>query len=509
MLSAATRIARGSAYLVAQNIVATVVGVVALAFMARLLTRVEMGVTVALTLVGGLSQLVSDLGFGGALAKFVAEWRGRGADYASLAFTGLTVKGAVAVLFAVFCFSMSSSLSRWLLGTGEYAILFQLLSVNVPLACLFPTMDRVLLGLDKIREMAVLNTLRISVRQSLVIALLLFGWGLPGVVIGWVLGDLVYVVSSSFVMIKGRYLRSCRASEVGAHFKMLVKFSWPLFLVAVVAFVYAWFDRAVLLASVPLGELAVYNVAYMAYWVLATIPDALGTVLFPYYSERYGKNEHKAIEAGVRSSSRYVALVFTPLALGLASTATAAITLFAGSQYASGGAVLMILSVFGALTCVGASFGGLLTVYGMTRSVLLVNVASVVGGLALSPVLLAALGVAGMALVRGVSMVISFALVFVILRRRIAVEVDVKAVWKSLASGLVMAAVVVLIEAVWFDERLLPLYVVAGGVVYALMLRSLKAVDAQDIGLVKLFLPDAFGGLIGGIARLLGVKVDS
>lgn len=46
-------------------------------------------------------------------------------------------------------------------------------------------------------------------------------------------------------------------------------------------------------------------------------------------------------------------------------------------------------------------------------------------------------------------------------------------------------------------------------VVYALMLRALKVVDAQDVGLVKRFLPESFGDLVDGIAGFLGVKVDS
>lgn len=77
-----------------------------------------------------------------------------------------------------------------------------------------------------------------------------------------------------------------------------LKFSGPLFLTVVVAFFYGWFDRAVLLTFVPLGELAIYNVAHMAYGVLATIPSALSTALFPYYGERYGRDEHEAIKAG-------------------------------------------------------------------------------------------------------------------------------------------------------------------------------------------------------------------
>jgi hypothetical protein len=44
------RLVKGSVHFVAQSVVATMIGAVALAFVARILTQVEMGVTVGLTL---------------------------------------------------------------------------------------------------------------------------------------------------------------------------------------------------------------------------------------------------------------------------------------------------------------------------------------------------------------------------------------------------------------------------------------------------------------------------
>jgi len=59
----ATRIAKGSTYLVTQSIVTTTLAAVAFAFIARILTPTEMGVTVALTLTLGVAHVFSDLGF--------------------------------------------------------------------------------------------------------------------------------------------------------------------------------------------------------------------------------------------------------------------------------------------------------------------------------------------------------------------------------------------------------------------------------------------------------------
>jgi O-antigen/teichoic acid export membrane protein len=67
-----TRLVKGSTYLATQSIVTTLIGAVALAFNARILTQEEMGVAVVLTLTLGLAQVLTDVGFSGGLTKYVA-----------------------------------------------------------------------------------------------------------------------------------------------------------------------------------------------------------------------------------------------------------------------------------------------------------------------------------------------------------------------------------------------------------------------------------------------------
>ena len=80
----AARIAKGSAYIVIQDVIAAVVGAIGFVFVSRILTQTEMGITVVLTLTMGAAQVLSDLGFSRGLTKYVAEYRGRKADYSSI-----------------------------------------------------------------------------------------------------------------------------------------------------------------------------------------------------------------------------------------------------------------------------------------------------------------------------------------------------------------------------------------------------------------------------------------
>jgi len=479
------RLVRGSAYLVTQSIVNTVIGAVGLAFIARILTQVEMGVTVALALTLGMAQVLSDLGFSGGLTKYVAEYRGKGVDYTFLSFGAVLLKMLTAGSAAALCFLMAPWLSVFLLKSGEYFFLFQLFSVYLLMLCVRTTVNSLLLGVNRIREMAVFNVISMVTRQMSAVGLLLCGFGLVGLVVGWIFGELAYSVLGALIVMKKGYVRIHPIREVLPHLKMLARFSWPLFLTNVVVFLYSWFDQALLLVYVPLSEVAVYTIALQAFGVLAVIPMALGNTLFPYYSEQHGKDESQKIIAGVHGSSRYIALLYTPLALGLMATANHAITLFAGQAYAGGDVILTTLCLFGGLSGLVASFGGLLLVYSMTPTVLLINIASVVGSIVMLPVLLPSFGVMGMAVIKGIAMVISFVLTVIALHKRMPIRFDGEAVWKSWIAAIVMFVAVWFVERMHFSSYLLPLYIVVGGIMYAIALRLLRAVNEDDIELIR------------------------
>ena len=480
-----TRLVKGSTYLATQSILTSLIGAVALAFTARILTQVEMGVTVALTLILGMAQVLSDLGFSGGLTKFVAEYRGKEVDYTFLSFGAVLMKALTAGSAAVLCFLMAPWLSVFLLKSGEYVFLFQLLSVYLLMVCLSTTVNYLLLGVNRIREMAILGVVAAFVGKTFAVGFLVCGFGLVGLVIGWILGGLASIILGALIVVRNKYVRVHQIRNVVPYLKTLARFSWPLFLTNVVVFLYNWFDQALLLAYVPLSAVAVYSIALQAFGVLAVMPTALSNTLLPYYSEQYGKDEKQKIVAGVHGSSRYIALLYTPLALGLMATANHTITLFAGSAYASGDLILAVLCLFGALSGLVASFGGLLLVYNMTPTVLLINIASVVGSIVLLPVLLPSFGVLGMAIIKGAAMIISFVLTVVAVQRRMPIKFDREAVWKSWTAAIVMFVAIWFVERIHFSSYLLLLYIVVGGITYAIGLRLLGAIDEDDIELIR------------------------
>ncbi len=313
--------------------------------------------------------------------------------------------------------------------------------------------------------------------------LLLSGYGFYGTVIGWIIGNLtlllLYVAASYRLLTREETLFRQSISLIPS----ILKFSWPLFVSVIVSFLYAWYDKALILALLPLTDLGIYDVSYKAFTVLATLATALGSALYPFYGMAYGKNDHQTISSGIKKATRYLAITVFPLALGLFSTAKPVITLFAGQQYQSGWIILATLAAFGLVYGLAPAFTGLLVIYEKTKTVLLLNIVPVASSLCFLP-LLWILGLNGLAVIRGASLFFTFLLTVYFISKIVKVEID-KAVLKALASSAIMAATVLITQQVYYRLLLFPVYVAIGGATYFACIRIFKVLNESDISLIE------------------------
>ncbi|MEM3956739.1 MAG: oligosaccharide flippase family protein [Thermoproteota archaeon] len=327
-------VAVGSMYLILQNVFSTVIGVLGYAFMARAITQEEMGVVAGVTLLHSLVQVLVDFGLNTSIAKFVSERIGRKADYAKHVFSALAFRLLASLAVFLLLLSSSKTVSQAFFGTLGYSSLLTIVAVDMTLASIASLLNGVLLGSGRLKTMAFFNTVSVAARWVLIVTLLLGGYGLTGVFYGWVVGSLVLLTLLAFSTLRIKGFRSS-SGEHGVLWSML-RFSTPVYAASIVSFLYNWYDKALILAFLPLQQLGVYNVAYTAFSVFASIASAIGSSLLPYYGVMYGRGEHSAISEGVRRVSKYTMLLLFPLALGLASTSRLVLIVFAGSMSRGG-----------------------------------------------------------------------------------------------------------------------------------------------------------------------------
>ena len=480
----ASDVASGSMYLTVQNVFTNLVGIFGLTYLARAITHEQMGILTALTLISTFVQMVSDFGLTTSLPKFVSELKGRGEDSSAHILAVVIFKVPATLVPCLVLLVFSAETSSALFGAADKIDLVRLIALDSLIVAFPSALNSILLGAGRIKRMAVSGVCSVVIRWLVIVLLLVSGFGFIGTVVGWIVGDsvlLILLVAASVKLLKREEHLLRRSVSLIPN---ILKFSWPLFAAALVTFLYAWYDRAIILAFLPLTDLGIYDVCYKAFTVLITLSTALGTALYPYYGMAYGKKDHQAIASAIKRATRYTAIIVFPLAFGLLSLASPVITIFAGQQYESGWSVLAVLAVFGLVYGLLPAFTGLLVIYEKTRNFLLLSLVPVVASLGLLP-LLWVVGLDGLAVMRGASLLVTLLLTVFFLSKVVKVEVDRQAVTKALVSSAIMGVVVFGAQQVRFSMTLFPVYVLMGAAVYIVCMRSLKVFDEQDIKLME------------------------
>jgi len=232
-------VARGASYIFTQNIAQAIIGITALAFIARLISKTEMGVYTTIMLIVSAAQIAATVGLSSAGTKFIAELQGKSDREASagvaykILITAFTISIAVAILISIF----SRELSIYLTRDIAYEGLFRLLPIVSILAGPMLNLSGILLGLKKIKQLAVIGIVYSAAMWGISIPLLVLGYGLYGILYGLIASEIVYVTLSLVLTVK------CLGPPT-FKFKLrrLLKFSWPLSISDWASFANNWFD---------------------------------------------------------------------------------------------------------------------------------------------------------------------------------------------------------------------------------------------------------------------------
>jgi len=493
-------VARGASYIFIQNIAQAIIGIAALAFIARLISKTEMGVFSTIMLITSAAQIAAAIGLSSAGTKFIAELQGKNDREASaaVAYAILTITFAISIVISILISIFPRELSIYLAKDIAYEGLFRLLPAISILAGPMLNLSGILLGLQKIKQLAIAGIVYSAVRWGMSIPLLVLGFGLYGILYGWIASEIAFVAFSLVLIVK-----SLGPPLFKFNLTRLLKFSWPLSISDWLSFASNWFDRILILALLPLSALGVYTVVFRGFQVLFAIPGAIATALFPQYSEIQGRNGIRSVEKASYLASRYLCFITIPLAIGLAATSLPTISLFAGSAYEEGALPLAILGFFLAIVSVGAPISYILLVMEKTVTYSGITIASVLGSTILGVLLLPVLGVAGASLARGATMLTGLMLTIYMLRREMNLNFDGEALWKSWAASIPMAVLVLSMQYVCYNKFLLPIYILAGATVYLLMLRILNAGKPRDFALMKLYVGKRFTFVLDRLEKLL------
>lgn len=342
MESAGRRIAKGSMWLSAGQLVSTAIAFAGSIVIARLLTPSEYGlIGVALTFPGLLLGLL-DLGVSEAIIRFTPQDRSR--RYVSVAFTFKTVTAAATSLL-VFTLSdyMAIALSR-----PYVAPMIRVLSIYVLGEIVAGAASQVLVGAGEYRKASLLSMVRSSARVVASVLLINMGLGVYGSTWGF------SIASASALAISLIYV-SKYLGNVRFEVKVLgeiMRFSLPLYIPTILGLPLNQVVSIFLARYATNVELGNYSVASNLLVPLSIVGGAIATSIYstlPLLLGREGK-----LREVVYKSTVYTSIVVLPIAMGLVVFSRPLTYLVYGAQYSIAPTYLSLSALTGLTAVLGS-----------------------------------------------------------------------------------------------------------------------------------------------------------
>jgi O-antigen/teichoic acid export membrane protein len=501
MTSSEAKVARGGLFLLLGNSATIPIGILTLAFVARVISLEEMGIVVAFDIIIRFLKTFSDPGISDALTTYCAEGIGGGYNVGPFIRKLLLVGGVIVSAASLGLFFFGRLVSPLVLGKVLSRDLIAVASGDVFLGCLAPYFDGAMLGLKHFKSMSLIEITGYSAKQLASVTLLLAGFGVTGILLGWILGDGLYLVGSVFVILRGpRGAASARTFNVDI--KELLRFTGPAYGSRLVTFVSGSFDRLFALAALSADQLAVYGVAASIFGFVSAVPGIASSTLVPYFAESRVKETPDALRARIGAVARYFALFFAPVFTGLAAISGPSILLVAGQKYTGGAVLLAVLCSFYALTAPLSWIDRLYYALKRTDVYVFILILESAAGILLSLVLATQLGILGLALARGLTFLTSLTLGVMGMRKVVSIRLDISSLASILLCSFGMAAFVYSIQRLFYSLEFIPIYVVLGAAIYLLLARLMHLIRKRDFEIGREIAGDRFGHVLDFLEKL-------
>jgi len=508
-----TRVARGATYLFVQGFLTSVIGVLYIMVLTRTLKQEEMGVYALFVFMIALVQIIGTFALPSAAIKYIAQYLAEEnqakAKSVITRVLQICLTAATVAFFALFV--PAEWLSTVMFGFSKNALLFRTFAFACFFTILYALVISFLKGLQKMRDVATLSLVYAVIQSALGAYLVSMGFGLFGIIFGWLGGLIISSIGGLILTAKHLSLR-----ERPHPAKPLFKFSYPLYLANILALSASWIDQLFILPFLGTEKLGIYHIAVRASMVPALLSTSLVTALFPKLSELYAKEGSDRLRDAFYVSTRYTMLIGFPMIIGLAALAYPIMILFAGIAYTEAALPLIIMCFAALSTTTGVAISPILMTLERTKTASLLTGASILANIVVSYVALAFLnlGLAGPAGARTIASVVGLGLGVYTLSTIFSLSFDKEALWKASVASLFMAAMIMLTEVVRqfltpfpiqflvIQLRWLPLYVLVGAIAYFLALVALKTIKKQDIELLQDYLPPSLKWIANWFNRL-------
>ncbi|MGP8329243.1 MAG: flippase [Methanosarcinaceae archaeon] len=405
----------------------------------------------------GIINMVTDGGFGGAAIKRISEGEEQNAYFS--AFFVVRSLFVVVVIVALI-------LSRVYFVDLDNAGIFNWLLLALIISLFYGAVVSGVAGRGKMGIYAAGNFINIVSRVLIQVAAIFFGYGVAGLVGGFVAGLLIAAI------IELRFFDLSFARFKWRHIKSLSEFSFWLFLTSTGVLLYTYADSIMIGYFMTNADVGVYRVVFQFTTLAVIATTALRATLWPKVSRWSKTGEMKNIEVSLSRAFSYSLILAVPVFTGGILLGDRLLYFFYGAEFAKGYPLLIILLFTQIVNVFQFFFTMYLGALDRQKESFKVTAVAATANIVLNILLIPLIGIMGAAIATMVTMGLNAVLAQRVLSQIMTIRVEHESIFNILKASAVMALFVgsyrlfVPLSNVWI--ALVP--VLFGGMIYSVLI---------------------------------------
>ena len=420
------RVGQTSIIVFVSQLVAALLGFVATVYFARVLGAEILGLYAVVLALAGWIKLGGQVGVSKALTKRLSEGDEQ-PEYLAAAIISVTFFGVITSVGVVLFREQVNAY----IGTDAALLVVLLVFVG-----LFHQIIRAALSGERLVHISgLLSPVRTGGRSAIQVGLVILGWGLSGMVIGYAAGTLlagligIVFVSTRLKLPKKR------------HFVSLYDYAKYAWLGGIKSRTWSDIDILILAAFVPASLVGIYSIAWSIAKFLNLFGAALSKTLFPEISHADTNENEPMVQSLIEGSLTFGGLILIPGLIGGTVLADRLLLIY-GPEFTEGVAVLSILIIAYLLQDYWKQLMTALKALDRPDLAFHINLVFIICNVSLNVALIVAMGWIGAAIATGIAVSIGLILAFHSLRKLVSFDLPITEILQQWIAALLMGGVV-------------------------------------------------------------------
>jgi O-antigen/teichoic acid export membrane protein len=382
---------RGTAYITSQQVLLYAVYFIFYVALARVLSQRDVGIVGALALVQAVFVGLISGSLPLAATRFISRSIVSGDRESASGVARATLKMSLAIALPGVAIAglLSPFLTGFLDGASNPSTLLIVTFVSSLFLDIILLHTAFFLGVGRYAQTLHQNALYVPLSRGLGLALAYFGYGVFGIVVGWMVGGGAAVLLS--IILWHGQLPKAKAYPL----RPILSFSLPVFASALITLGQQWGDIGIILVLLGPTTLAPYYIAVSSVAFLSILWIPVNQAIYPALSAGHSTGDPREVSDRLAAAFRLINLTVLPISAALAAISPTALEIVYGPSYAAEALTLSTLSLSSIFVAQGVLLVTTLQAVGRTRQYLAVTLTSTlvfIGFVGLSTLKLGTLG---------------------------------------------------------------------------------------------------------------------